>query len=487
VKVITLARAPLRGAVAQSCIEWSTGAINIDGTRIAGPTWTRSTESLEDIRGGRYGSASKDRIPVPPQAMPSGGRWPSNMVLQHKPSCRQTGTTTAPGYMINRWTDGAKPFGGGAGHPYEGEKQPDESVTVWECEEGCGVAGVDQQGGLLTSGKPVGARHTGGTLLAGGGNEYMLTGYGDTGTASRFFKQVQETDMHELPQELIDYLETMITPPEGEVLIVSDMSAVNWSEYEDNQLHGLLIVGKRADEFSGNDYMEQIWRVLRPGAHVMLIASDEEPTGHTGACALEDKGFEIRDSILLVQEPGRIHYVAKAATKERNAGIVPFERKVKEKRLFPKPEHMDDIELEFAEVKTEEEIAAWVEEGASRMEIPKDHRQWFDEREVEIVKKKQNDHPTIKAKDLLRRLLGDLPEGSLVVDPFMGSGSTGIACVEAGMAFTGIELEMESLQIADARVRHWDSAELRPWAAEVVSEAEQPKRKKRSFLQLREK
>jgi len=360
VKVITLARAPLRGAVAQSCLDWSTGAININGSRIAGPTWTRSTESLEDIRGGRYGSTSKDRIPFPPQAMPAGGRWPANMVLQHKMGCRQAGTTTAPGYMINRWTDGAKPFGGGAGHPYEGEKQPDESVAVWECEDGCAVGELGDQSGEVkgTMRKPTGRAiyPTEGTAMVWNPNTVMDTtirGFADEGTASRFFKQVQETGMHELPQELIDYLETMITPPEGEVLIVPDVSAVNWSDYDDNQLHGLVIIGKRADEFSGNDYMEQIWRVLRPGAHVALIASDEEPTGHTGACALEDKGFEIRDSILLVQEPGRIHYVAKAATKERNAGIVPFERKVKEKRLFPKVEHVDDIELEFAEAKTE--------------------------------------------------------------------------------------------------------------------------------------
>jgi DNA modification methylase len=53
--------------------------------------------------------------------------------------------------------------------------------------------------------------------------------------------------------------------------------------------------------------------------------------------------------------------------------------------------------------------------------------------------------------------LNDLPEGSHVVDPFLGSGTTGIACLNAHMNFTGIEITPDYLPIADARVRHWNS------------------------------
>jgi hypothetical protein len=59
----------------------SCGALNIDGARISGPAWTRSTDTIEDIRGGRYGTASKDRIETGPREMPEGGRWPANVVL----------------------------------------------------------------------------------------------------------------------------------------------------------------------------------------------------------------------------------------------------------------------------------------------------------------------------------------------------------------------------------------------------------------------
>ncbi len=40
----------------------------------------------------------------------------------------------------------------------------------------------------------------------------------------------------------------------------------------------------------------------------------------------------------------------------------------------------------------------------------------------------------------------------LVLDPFMGSGTTGVACVAEGFAFIGIEREPEYLEIAKARI-----------------------------------
>ena len=48
------------------------------------------------------------------------------------------------------------------------------------------------------------------------------------------------------------------------------------------------------------------------------------------------------------------------------------------------------------------------------------------------------------------------PPGSqyLVLDPFMGSGSTGVACVKSERGFVGIERESEYYQIAEARLAH---------------------------------
>lgn len=53
----------------------------------------------------------------------------------------------------------------------------------------------------------------------------------------------------------------------------------------------------------------------------------------------------------------------------------------------------------------------------------------------------------------LVRLVGCQP-GSLILDPFMGSGTTGIAAVGQGYSFVGCELLPEHLQIARARIEH---------------------------------
>lgn len=43
-------------------------------------------------------------------------------------------------------------------------------------------------------------------------------------------------------------------------------------------------------------------------------------------------------------------------------------------------------------------------------------------------------------------------EGDVVLDPFMGSGSTGVACVNTNRDFIGIELDKEYFKIAERRI-----------------------------------
>jgi len=66
-----------------------------------------------------------------------------------------------------------------------------------------------------------------------------------------------------------------------------------------------------------------------------------------------------------------------------------------------------------------------------------------------------NHHPTVKPTDLMRWLCRLVtPKGGIVLDPFMGSGSTGKAAVLEGLNFVGIELQAEYLEIARARIDH---------------------------------
>jgi site-specific DNA-methyltransferase (adenine-specific) len=63
-----------------------------------------------------------------------------------------------------------------------------------------------------------------------------------------------------------------------------------------------------------------------------------------------------------------------------------------------------------------------------------------------------NNHPTVKPLALMRWLVRLVcPPGGIVLDPFMGSGTTGVACREEGFNFIGIERESESYETAVKR------------------------------------
>jgi len=67
---------------------------------------------------------------------------------------------------------------------------------------------------------------------------------------------------------------------------------------------------------------------------------------------------------------------------------------------------------------------------------------------------RHNHHPTVKPTALMRYLCRLVtPPGGIVLDPFMGSGSTGKAAVMEGFDFIGIEKESEYLHIAEARIK----------------------------------
>jgi site-specific DNA-methyltransferase (adenine-specific) len=66
-----------------------------------------------------------------------------------------------------------------------------------------------------------------------------------------------------------------------------------------------------------------------------------------------------------------------------------------------------------------------------------------------------NKHPTVKPTDLMRYLCKLItPPGGIVLDPFMGSGSTGCAALLDGFKFIGMELDDEYFKIAEARITH---------------------------------
>lgn len=114
----------------------------------------------------------------------------------------------------------------------------------------------------------------------------------------------------------------------------------------------------------------------------------------------------------------RFRYQAKASRKERNAGLegMPERRKAQLQGALGDRE-LDDVSARY------------------------------------LSQPMANVHPTVKPIDLMRwlcRLVA--PPGGVVLDPFMGSGSTGVACAAEGLRFVGIEREEEYVQLAAHRV-----------------------------------
>jgi hypothetical protein len=144
------------------------------------------------------------------------------------------GTKEGKGYTINRFTDGAKPFGNGAGHPFEVEDQGPETIAVWDCEDDCAIKTLDNQTGVLTSGEMKGkikGKTGDDTFGSYKGEAAEQTYYADSGGPSRFFycakaskkeKTLNKTIENKHPTvkslKLMKYLINLVTPPGGVVL-----------------------------------------------------------------------------------------------------------------------------------------------------------------------------------------------------------------------------------------------------------------------------
>lgn len=66
---------------------------------------------------------------------------------------------------------------------------------------------------------------------------------------------------------------------------------------------------------------------------------------------------------------------------------------------------------------------------------------------------KQKLHPTEKPIEMLETFIkNSTDDGGVVLDPFMGSGSTGVACVNTGRKFIGMEIDPKYFEIAERRI-----------------------------------
>lgn len=81
--------------------------------------------------------------------------------------------------------------------------------------------------------------------------------------------------------------------------------------------------------------------------------------------------------------------------------------------------------------------------------------------------KKQYGHPTIKPLEIIQNLIiNSSLEGDIVLDCFMGSGTTGVACINTGRNFIGMELNEQYFNVAQERIKQAKST----WLDNLLSE-----------------
>jgi site-specific DNA-methyltransferase (adenine-specific) len=116
----------------------------------------------------------------------------------------------------------------------------------------------------------------------------------------------------------------------------------------------------------------------------------------------------------------RFFYCAKASKRDRNEGLDGFEAKNNGKMMRNANNTSEEPSVGFERFATEPSA---------------------------------NHHPTVKPTDLMRYLCRLItPPNGTVLDPFMGSGSTGKAAMYEGFKFIGVEMTDEYLPIAKARI-----------------------------------
>ena len=429
-KTIAITRKPLAGTVASNTLEHGCGGLNIDAGRI-----DTGGEVLSCSKADPYHAADGTQRTWNPtstrgidRTQHQAGRWPANLILQHLDECRCDGVKKVKGNRTDTRPDGD----GGRADKSQWRFRPTdqtkrgfsdedgkETIANWICAEGCPAKALDQQSGVVPTGSWVRPEKAYNFYLekdgAPGKHEEWKSVKEPESGASRFFKNIKD--------DLVSYLRDLITPPNGVVEVVP--LDILEPTGEDESVHGFIVMGTPTQEQAN-----ELLRICKPGAHVLLIAPEEQPTGHTGMCRLEDAGFEIRDTIMLLLEAGGFWYVPKPTKTEREAGTYNLAKK----------------------------------------------QQYVSRREGHVdgdTPTRGNSHPTVKPYAIMEALMKDVTKTLPVVDPFMGSGSTGIAALHTGHDFIGIEREEDYMKIADARIRHWDQAAWRGHSVKIQSDVEQ--------------
>lgn len=77
---------------------------------------------------------------------------------------------------------------------------------------------------------------------------------------------------------------------------------------------------------------------------------------------------------------------------------------------------------------------------------------WWNVNQVKNVSKKDTNHHCVMPLKVMENIIGILPEDALIIDPFMGTGTTGLACKNLNRDFIGIEIDRAYYEYANDKL-----------------------------------
>ena len=228
----------------------------------------------------------------------------------------------------------------------------------------------------------------------------------------------------------------------------------------------------------------EVYRVLKPGAFVLSFCSPE--LYHRMAVAVEDAGFVVKDQIMWMTttkmpKANRL----KPAHEPIVVAQKPYEKSIKHN---VEKYGVGSIDTDTTRVPWDKEPPkGWVASGAKRRQFGKEgkttgtqaefgtvdanpagrypsniigdvgeseQKYFYAPRATRKEKGDFNNHPTVKPVSLMEYLIRIYsPEGSTVLDPFIGSGSTAVAANNVNRKCIGIDLSQDYVDITNRRIQ----------------------------------
>lgn len=225
---------------------------------------------------------------------------------------------------------------------------------------------------------------------------------------------------------------------------------------------GSMPVGMKFDPQQGIDlqnFMEQIskevYRILKPGG--FYLSFSQARLYHRMAIAVENSGFEIRDMFVWKREGQAKAFSQDHFVKKMNITDEEKERILQSLNGRKTPQLKPQIEPIVLAQKPKEGtfVQNWLKYQIGLVDTTVSLDGNFPGTVMEVPKEKDKEikHFTVKPVKLIEHLIKLFsPEGAVICDPFLGSGTTGIACLNTGRNFIGIELNSEYYQMAKERI-----------------------------------